>query len=153
MNFNPDPKRQAQEIIFSPKVQKQGHPSIFFNQSLVIQENSQKHLGILLDTKLDFKEYLPNISNKANKAIMHPSELQIILTRSSRLIIYKSLIKPLFKYGYDIYDQPYNASFHQRAESSQHNAAVAITGSIRDSSRENIYEQLGLEFRKQRRWY
>ena len=37
-----------------------------------------------------------------------------------------------------IYDQYYNSSFHQKLESMQYNAAPAITGAIRGSSRENF---------------
>ena len=37
-----------------------------------------------------------------------------------------------------IYDQHYNHSFHQKLESIQYNAAAAITGAIRGSSRENF---------------
>ena len=35
----------------------------------------------------------------------------------------------------------------------QYNAALAITGAIRGSSREKLYQELGLETLQQRRWY
>ena len=38
-------------------------------------------------------------------------------------------------------------------ETIQYNAALAITGAIRDSSREKLYQELGLETLQQRRWY
>ena len=31
MSFNPDPSKQEQEVIFTPKVKKKVHPPIFFN--------------------------------------------------------------------------------------------------------------------------
>ena len=34
------------------------HPSLNFNDAVVIQSKTQKHLGIILDTKLDFQEHL-----------------------------------------------------------------------------------------------
>ena len=37
MNFNPDPNKQAQELIFSRKVQTTNHPPLFFNESVVQQ--------------------------------------------------------------------------------------------------------------------
>ena len=49
MSFNPDPKRHAQEVIFSRKRVKDCHSSVFFNGTLVEQSTSQKHLGIHLD--------------------------------------------------------------------------------------------------------
>ena len=38
-------------------------------------------------------------------------------------------------------------------ESIQYNAALAITGAIRGSYREKLYQELGLESLQQRRWY
>ena len=61
MSFNPDPNKQAQEVIFSRKIQKTYHPSIYFNNKLVKQVPSQKHLGLILDSKLNFQEHLKNI--------------------------------------------------------------------------------------------
>ena len=45
-------------------------------------------------------------------------------------------------YGDIIYDQAYNLSFHQKLESIQYNAALAVTGAIRGSSREKLYQKL-----------
>ena len=33
MSFNPDPSKQAQEVIFSHKLQKISHPSVYFNNN------------------------------------------------------------------------------------------------------------------------
>ena len=38
-------------------------------------------------------------------------------------------------------------------ESVQYNAALAITGAIRGTSREKVYQELGLESLHKRRWY
>ena len=51
-----------------------------------------------------------------------------------------------------IYDQPSNASFAQKIESVQYNAALAITGAIKRSSREKLYQELGLDYLYSRRW-
>ena len=42
-------------------------------------------------------------------------------------------------------------SFQQKMETIQYNAALAITGAIRGSSREKRYQELGLETLQQRR--
>ena len=44
-------------------------------------------------------------------------------------------------------------SFHQKLESIQYNAWLAITGAIRSTSKEIIYRELGLELLQLRRWY
>ena len=153
MSFNPDPSKQAQEVIFSRKIQKTCHPSIYFNNKSVKQVPSQKHLGLILDSKLNFQEHLQNILNKVNKTIGLLRKLQNILPREPLLTIYKSFVRPYLDYGDVIYDQHYNNSFHQKLESIQYNAALAITGAIRGSSREKLYQELGLESLKQRRWF
>ena len=35
MRFNPDSNKQAQEVIFSRKINKTDHPPLYFNQHLV----------------------------------------------------------------------------------------------------------------------
>ena len=66
------------------------------------------------------------------------------------LTIYKSFVRPYLDSSYVIYDQHYNNSFHQKLESVQYNAAPAITGAIRGSSREKLCQELGLESLQQR---
>ena len=44
-------------------------------------------------------------------------------------------------------------SFHQKLESKQYNTALAITGAIRGTFREKLYQELGLESLQKQRWY
>ena len=150
MRFNPDPSKHAQEVIFSSKHQKISHPSIYFNNNSIESVSSQKHLEMILDTKLNFQEHIKNILTKVNKTIGLLRKLQNILPRGSLLTIFKSFARPHLDYGDVIYDQSYNNTFHQKMESVQYNAAVAITGAIRGSSREIRYQELGLESLQQR---
>ena len=106
-----------------------------------------------MDTNLDFQEHLKSIFSKVNKTIGLLRKLHHILPRSPLLTIYKSFIRPHLDYGDIIYDQAYNASFHQKLDSIQYNAALAITGAIRGTSKEKLYNELGLETLKKRRWY
>ena len=75
------------------------------------------------------------------------------LTGGLLLTIYKSFIRPHLDYGDVTHDQRYNNSFHQKLESIQYNAALAITRAIRGSSKENIYQELGFESLQQRQWF
>ena len=52
MSFNPEPSKQAQEVIFTRKIKKFVHPPIFSNNKPVQQVSSQKHLGLILDQSL-----------------------------------------------------------------------------------------------------
>ena len=108
---------------------------------------------MFLDCKLNFEEHLKTIVNKINKTIGLLLKFQNFLPRKSLLTTYKSFIQPHLDYGDIIYDQTYNTSFHQRLESLQYNAALAITGAIRGTSKEKLYNELGLESLQNRRWY
>ena len=117
------------------------------------QSKIQKHLGVLLDIKLDFQEHLRNIYNKVNVTIGLLRKPYNTLPRLPLITIYKSFIRPHLHYGDTIYDQAYTASFHQEIESVQYNSALAITGAIRGTSREKLYEELCLETLEKRKWY
>ena len=51
MNFNLDPSKQAQELLFSRKISSKPYPSLYFNDNPVHQVQLQKHLGLFLDQK------------------------------------------------------------------------------------------------------
>ena len=153
MLFNPAPKKPAQELIFSRKKQSQSHPTISLNNIPVERASYQKHLGIILDEKLNFKQHIDNAILKINKGISVIKKLRYSLPRKSLVTIYKAFLRPLIDYGDIIYDQPQNESFCEKLESVQYKAALAITGAIQDTSREKIYQELGLESLKNRRWY
>ena len=86
------------------------------------------------------------------KGIGLPQKLQSILLRTSLVIIYKLFIRPHLDYGDVVYDQPSNDAFSNKLETVQYNAALAITGAIKGTSREKLYQELGLEYLQQRRW-
>ena len=67
------------------------------------------------------------------------------------LIIYKSFIRRHLDYADIIYDQLNNDSFKNKPERIQYNAALAISGAIRETSRDKIYKELGLESLQYRR--
>ena len=144
MSFNPNPLKQGQDIFFSCKITKTNHPTLTFNDNPVHPVAIQKHLGILLDCKLNFEEHLKTIVNKINKTIGLLRKFQNFLSTKLLLIIYKCFIRPHLDYGDIIYDQSYNTFFHQRVKSLQYNAALAITGATRSTSKENIYNEPGL---------
>ena len=153
MSFNPELSKQALEVIFTRKLQKKDYPPLYFNDSSVKETCKQKHLGMLLDFRLDFQEYWKSLVKKVNTTVALLRKFQNILPRSALLTISKCFVRSHLDYGDIIYDEAFNNSFHQKIESLQYNAALAITGAIRGTSREKIYQELDLESLQQRRWY
>ena len=105
MIFNPDPKKQAQEVIFSPKSKAILHPPLVFNNNNVIQTTSPKHLGIILVTRLSFEKHLETVQCKINKIIGLIRKLQNLLPRAALITLYKAFVRPHSDYGDIIYDQ------------------------------------------------
>ena len=94
MSFNPDPSKQAQEVIFSRKLTNVSHPPLVFNNANVLSWKSQKQLGILLDTKLTFEEHYKTILSKINRTIGLLCKLQSLLSRAALITIYKAFVRP-----------------------------------------------------------
>ena len=93
MSFDSDFNKQSQEIIFSRQLNKPNHPSLNFNNTVVIQSTTHKHLGMILDTKLDFQEHLKDKLKKISKTIG--------LLRK----VNKSFVRSYLDYGDIIYDK------------------------------------------------
>ena len=123
--------------------------------------NSQKHLGLTLDSKLTFNQHLKEKISKANIGILMIRKLYRYLPRSTLLTVYKSFIRPHLDYCDMIYPKPCNDDismqnssqgnicqpnklFTDKIESVQYNAALAITGHILGTSKEKLYNELGL---------
>ena len=142
MILNPDVPKQAQDVVFFCKAITTNHTTVYFNNLPVIRENLQKHLGLILDSKLNFFDH---ISEKIRK-------MNLSLPRSSLLTIYKSFVRPHQDCGDVTYDQPNNSSLSHKIESVQYNVAIGITRTVRRTSKKKLYQELGLESLKNRRW-
>ena len=68
MSFNPDPSKQATEIVFSKKQSNIQLLTLKFNDN-ILTPDSHKHLGMIMDSKLHFKNHLSEKISKANKGI------------------------------------------------------------------------------------
>ena len=95
MLFNPGTNKPAQEVLFSRKKKTQNHPNISLNNIQVERVSHQKHLGIILDEKLHFKEHIDSTIFKVKRGIAVIKKLRYRLPRKSLITIYKTLLRPL----------------------------------------------------------
>ena len=65
------------------------------------------------------------------KTIGFLRKLQNLSSWSSLLATHKAFVRPHLDCGAIIYDEAYNASFHQKHEKFEYNACLAMTGAIR----------------------
>ena len=161
MSFNPDPTKPAEEIIFSSKTSKTVHPPLFFQNSQVKRVDHHKHLGLILDSKLSFARHINEKVNKAKKWIGIIRHLRSYLPTKTLDQIYKMYARPHLDYCDIIYHSPVishdfssslTLNFRMNTlESTQYQAALAITGAWKGTNLDKIYEQLGWESLNERR--
>ena len=93
MEFNPDPTKQANEIIFSCKNMKPNHPLLLFNESALTKMNEQKHLGLSLESDLFFDKNLNEKMIKSQKNIGFLKHLSNFLPLKTLDQTYKALVR------------------------------------------------------------
>ena len=128
------------------------HAPLTFNSNFVQKTASQKYSGMVLNSKLNFKEHILQKIYKAKKGILILRKL-LVLPRSLSLTHYKTFVRSHLEYGDVIYDQPNNSRFIQEIKSSQFNMVLAIAGAIKGSTREKLYQEVGLDSLEICRWY
>ena len=69
MVFNPDITKQAIEVIFSCKSRKKEHPDLTFNGIPIASKPFTKHLGVYLDSRLNFSKHIKEKVAVAMKGI------------------------------------------------------------------------------------
>ena len=121
-----------------------------FDGNVIISEENQNLLGINIDSKLSFSDHVKHATSKSIKGLNVLRKLHHYLPRKTLITIYKSFIRPHLDYGDVIYDQPSNNVFSNKIETIQYNCALAITGAIKGTSREKLYQELGLDYLSQR---
>ena len=162
MSFNPDPQKQAVELIFSTKRIEMNHPEIRFNDIPVMKVDEHKHLGIILDSKLSFSAHIKAAISKARKGVGLLKYLSKYLPRHTLNELFKLYVRPHLEYGDVIFHIPAKVcefsgntilpSLMEKLESVQYSAALAVTGTWRGTSREKLYAELGWESLSSRRW-
>ena len=66
-SFNPDPTKQATEVLFSYKKSSPNHPQLIFNGISVAKVKDQKQLDLILDSSLSFEKHINEKIIKAKK--------------------------------------------------------------------------------------
>ena len=77
MAFNPDPNKQATEVLFSCKKKPVQHPEFMFNGASVSRVSEQKQLGLILQPSLTFAKHI-NEKIKKQRRILESSNILIV---------------------------------------------------------------------------
>ena len=137
MTFNLEQSKQTQEVIFSRKFKKVPHPLLVINNTVFLCK-SQKHLGIILDSK--FEDHYKTVLSKTNRTLELLHKLQNLLPIEAFITIYKAFVRPHVDYGDVLFHEAFSTSSHEKLEYIQDSACLALTGTVRGSSKEKLYE-------------
>ena len=106
MEFNPDPIKQATEVLFSCNKSSPNHPQLTFNGTAVAKVNDQKRLGLILDSRLSFEKHLNGKIIKAKKNVGILKHLSKFLPLKTLDQMYKVLVRSHLDYCDIIYHIP-----------------------------------------------
>jgi len=100
LTFN---EQKSKAIIISRRKRKEDKEiSIHVNNKMLEQVQTIKYLGIIIDSKLNFREHIIHISSKCNKLIhVHSKSAKLSwgLSHAALHTIYKGAVLPLLLYG------------------------------------------------------
>ena len=105
IQFNPDPNKLVNEVIFSKKSNNCSHPPVTFNNNDINKYPNHKHLEVFLDLKPDLKFHVDKRVKKCNKLICLLRRLSVSVPRKALLTIYKSFIRLHLDYGDTLYNK------------------------------------------------
>ena len=161
--FNPDITKQAVEVIFSNKTIPSDPLPLTFNDIPVKRVLDTKHLGLILDSKINFKKHIDDKLGKANKGIGVMKQMKKWVDMRALETVYKLYIRPHLEYGdlvfnsheigkseiFNTFQDTDTISFE--IESIQYQAARIITGAWDKSNKKELYKLLGWESMQDRR--
>ena len=135
VNFNPN---KTKSMIISNK--KSNHPPLYFDGQPIEEVDNHKHLGIILNNKLNWKDHVSNIVKSVSKLLDVMHKLHKDLDRKSLETIYQSFVRPKLEYACIIWDDCFDQDT-ESLEKCQLRAARIVTGAKRGTSHEKLYEE------------
>ena len=121
-----------------------------------------KHIGLILDKRLNFNSHISAQIKKANKGVGAIKCMSKYANRKTLEQVYKSHVRSHLEYCDIIFHQPPAdgtlstsnlSSSMSKLESVQIQAAYAVSGAWKGTSTKKVYKELGWEWLTQRRWY
>ena len=84
---------------FQEKNKSKSYDHLSVNNVHVERSSYQKHLGIILDEKLNFNKHIDSAISKVNKGISVIKKLRHISLWTSLVTNYEALLRPLLDHG------------------------------------------------------
>ena len=94
---------KTEEVIFSCKKVKHCHPQDLLGIGVIERKSQDKHIGMQLDSKLNFQSHIKEAIGKARRVIRMIRYLSRYFSRDVLDQVYKLYVRPHLDYGDIIY--------------------------------------------------
>ena len=153
MKFN---ATKTEEALSSCKREKPVHPVLKLGEDVISPKLEHKHLGLILDSKLNFKSHIREAILKAQRGIAFLKYLSKFVSREVLDQTCKLYVRAHLDYGdivYHRHDPEMHLSFTEQLEQVQYNAPLVVTGVWKGTSRLKLFYELGWDTLYDRRPY
>ena len=147
VQFNPT---KTKYLIFSKKLERQQYQPLYLQNKELTEVETHKHLGLTLNNTLTWDTHVNKICTEASRRIASIKRLPNSITPLTKLHIYCTFIRPVLEYGNVIFDNC-SAKVSEELESTQRQAAIAITRAYSHTTHTNLLKECGLQTLQDRR--
>ena len=140
VSFHPS---KTKEIIFSKKYLNNSLP-VVFGGTFVNRVNEHKHLGLWLNSTLDFDKQVREVCLRANWKLAVLRSIKF-LNRKTLDLLYKLTVRSVVDYGLMVYFNCLKQTQIARLNQLQYRAAKLCTGALHFSSQIKLEADLGWE--------
>ena len=139
---------KSKDLIFSRKCLNNS-PPLLFDNLIIDRVNTHKHLGVYLNSMLDWSAQINDVCLKANRKLSVLRNVKM-LNRKTLDLLYKVCVRSVIDYALPIYANTLNVTELARLERVQYRAAKLVTGALHFTSQEKLNIELGWETIKKR---
>jgi hypothetical protein len=133
--------RKTKDMIVSNKENLDQHPPIVFNDHVIDQVETHKHLGLTLSGDLKWTSHITNVVNSSSRKLDLMRGLKYKLDRRSLETIYKSFVRPSLEYGDCLWAGTYDTDLI-KLDAIQNEALRIVTGATARSNIDSLYDEL-----------
>ena len=130
---------KTRTITFTVKKKKAFHPTLRMNGKTIDEVFSHTHLGLILTSNLSWKSYILDIHQRASKRVNILKSIKYKVDRSTRIILYKKIVRPIMEYANVIWDDC-TVNEAELLENVQYEAARVASGAMRGTGRARVLE-------------
>ena len=139
---------KSKDMIFSKKCLNNS-PPLILNNEIINRVNSHKHLGVYLQSNLDWSTQINETCLKANRKLSVLRNIKF-LKRKTLDLLYKVIVRSIIDYALPIYANTLKVTELARLERIQYKAAKIVTGALHFTNQDKLNLDLGWESIKQR---